>query len=402
MTVMGTIGGLGLGLYMGAGMPGQPSGESARKGGFPMRGVDKEPGKNPRMAAGSGMTGTAEDFRRMLEAPEGLERRKEFLNWLDEVKIENWKESWGLFAEATKGRSMANLEELNQLLTRIGEVAGQEGMEFFAAMEAKYGMSPKSNVVMASWAAKDPDGARKFSADLPAKTEFNNMFAGYMESALILGTGRHSVESLKELADSLPVETILRKGGELMASARQRGEVTDGEAIWRKYQQRQEEAHPGAPKDAGRLIFSELMSWKSEAAKTSETGPALFPWVEGLMDEGFPIWEDALAQVSAAAAVTAPAETLQWASDIAAKLFADLDQQQRVTRQQGFEAAKSWAETDPEGLSRWLTANPDHLAYDTGAAALYKTLRDSDPATASAWGAVVKDVSLRQWVKLPP
>lgn len=149
-------------------------------------------------------------------------------------------------------------------------------------------------------------------------------------------------------------------------------------------------------------MFSELVAWKAEAAKAAGRGPELFPWIEGIMNEGFLLPEDDLGQVGAAAAATAPMETLQWAAEMAVKLSNDLDQQQRVTSQQGFQAAQNWAKEDPEGLSQWLLANRDHLAYDTGAAAIYKTLLDSDPHAAAAWGAEIQDISLRQWVKLEP
>lgn len=401
--LLGAIAGWGIGLYTGAPLPEPAVRGAPGKRELPQPGPANTLGKIPRPSADSqpGLQSDAE-LRGILDAPEGLRRRRDFLNWLGGVGSGNWKTGWELFAEATKGRSGANAEEENQLLMRLGEVAGREAMEYFGPLEIREEDPTKSAAVLSSWAAQDPEAAMDFATVLPTDTSLKALFAGKMESALIKGTGRRDVASLKELAESFDIEAIWQKGKEFVDSARQRGEVEDAEAIWRRVQERRSEAYPTAPPDVGRQMFYALVTWKAEAAEASGTGTSLLKWMTGIMDEGFDIGEDELGQAGHVAAATAPAEALQWASETAARLQNDPQQQQRMIRQQGWEAARNWAKTDPESLSRWLTSNPDQLAYDAGAAALYAAMKDSDSPAAAAWGATVKDKALRQWIKLDP
>lgn len=327
----------------------------------------------------------------------GLRRDRAFLDFLEGLDAGNWQKAWTHYATAIKGKETIHETRTRQLLNRVGELAGQTAVAWFR----QTGHRDQAQPVLAGWAAMDPKPAAAFVMAGPD--------TGDLYAPLIQGTGQHSIGSLLEIAEAIPGAESYNLDKEFIAAARQQGSPADGEQLWRKLRSKwikEEESSAGAtsPNDSvgSEALFENLTTWQVEEATAKGTPIAARDWLSGIIAEGFRMREDTLGGVGHAAAEADPEGTLLWASETASKFQSDPEQQKRVTRQQGYEAAKLWAKKDPLALSQWLTAHPGHLAYDTGAAALYLALKDSDPAAAAAWSAEIKDVSLRQWTRLDP
>ena len=335
-------------------------------------------------------------LRRAMTSPPGLPRSRDFLTFVEAVDAGNWQSAWERFASAIKGKEGVHELDTKLLLTRIGEIAGEAGVAWFS----KAGKTNQANDVMTAWASVDPQKARQWVMASPR--------AGDLCPALIKGTGLHSIASLLEFAGSGQTWALNNYGRDLIAAARLKGTPAEGEQLWRKFLEVAEEEDPKTAailkETSGSFVmFNELTTWQVESAKANGSPAAARDWLSGIIAEGYRMGEDNLSAVGGAATETDPEGTLQWASEMA-RAFSEGDpvQLQRITRQQGFAAAKQWAKNDASALAQWLSARPGHLAYDTGAAALYLALKDTDPSGAAAWGAEVRDGSLRQWTHLDP
>jgi len=336
---------------------------------------------------------------RALTSPPGLQRSRDFLTFLEGVNAGNWEAQWERFSAATNGEGAFHDQDAKSLLHRIGEVAGAAGTDWFL----RAGKTKEAGEVLTAWASLEPRPALEW-LEMASEAEI-------LGPALIKGIGLHSIDSLLEFAGTGPSWAFRDLGAELMAAARLKGTPEQGEELWRHALKDAVVAEAGQtggstwPTEAGGLyaMFRSLTDWQVESAAIHGNPSAARDWLSGILAEGYRTNEQNLSAVGAVAGKADPEGTLLWASEMARLLSnGDPVQLQRITRQQGYQAAQHWAKKDAMALSQWLTANPAHPAYDTGAAALYLSLKEADPAAAGAWGAVVKDESLRQWTKLDP
>ncbi|RYD24554.1 MAG: hypothetical protein EOP86_28480 [Verrucomicrobiaceae bacterium] len=149
-----------------------------------------------------------------------------------------------------------------------------------------------------------------------------------------------------------------------------------------------------------RRMFSALLEWRiaSDTAAGPQGAGKTCAWLSSLAQEGYRVDEDSISLAVYTYGKADPAAAFQWLIDIAGRTRTDPEQSRQLIRRQGT-VAHQWAKADPEGLSRWLVAQPSQPGYENGAFALYHQLKDTDPAAAAAWGQVVTDPDMQKYLK---
>ncbi|MEO5914743.1 MAG: hypothetical protein ABIS50_10950 [Luteolibacter sp.] len=126
------------------------------------------------------------DLRRLanhaLSAPNRTERFQRLMILLDNTTAENWNTLWKEYIRQTLEEGRIHETEWSLFMSRVGEVAGPDAMEYFAHHgQEQYTFNRRE--VLKGWAAKDPKGALTWLEGQPETDQPAEFWGAVMSGA---------------------------------------------------------------------------------------------------------------------------------------------------------------------------------------------------------------------------
>lgn len=126
------------------------------------------------------------DLRRFanhaLSAPVRTERFQRLMVLLDNTTADNWNTLWKEYIRQTLEEGRIHETEWSLFMSRVGEVAGPDAMEYFT----HHGQEEHTfnrREVLKGWAAKDPQGALKWLENQPEENQPAEFWGAVMSGA---------------------------------------------------------------------------------------------------------------------------------------------------------------------------------------------------------------------------
>ncbi|HUR59131.1 MAG TPA: hypothetical protein VM029_15555 [Opitutaceae bacterium] len=371
---LGLIAAFGAGVWFGGRTPHNetPRAASAAPPGAVVRG-NSSPGRE---------TSGAFDPGAVLAEASHAERNFRAADLLRKLTAQNWRSVADAFDRERRSSGKTFPAELALFAYRLGEVAGKEGAEFFAAAK-DYDSLRKT---LTGWSGTDPQAALNWIAR-DADDETRRLVKGAVIRGLAATEPDLAIAALEDIPLGARENYVFNFASALVQSVGlgQSEALIDGMA-------RRAIANGTGDDNYIRRVFAEFAALKLEHAfRNGDPRPAL-DWLRQQAQQPY-VDRGVIAETAGYYGRTDPLAALAWLQDVN-QPFTARDPNNSV----GFrELLSGWAQKDGlNTVGQWLHANPDQRNYDRLALNYASMVASKDPAAAATWVNGIKNPALRK------
>ena len=311
----------------------------------------------------------------ILSKTNRFERYRDISAFTAHITKENWREVLEAFAvqRRTEGRKYNGTAELHMVLERIGELAGQEALNQYAAM-GDDDTREICKYVAQAWSKKDPQAAVAWYQQLPPAKQ-QQVHDGMMASLI-----HTNLPEAVELAMQGTVPMQQSDAGVIMKVALKEQGFDAAEKLLAGVEQRSEMA------DASKgSLFLKLAQRKIKDAAAAGDPFRALDWYGQYVGKTY-MGPGSTSLVMLSAAASDPGKALRWLQSQGAALTP-------TQRDAAYPAlARGWQQQSADGLANWLTAHSEDPQHDKMAAAVAQQQIASGQVTdAQRWTSMVAD-----------
>jgi hypothetical protein len=318
----------------------------------------------------------------VLSVPDRVDRMRQLCELLRSATAENWRGIVDAFIRQTTTMGRRQTDEFRFAMERVGEVAGSAAIEEVRASN-KFGDMEDAQrsaqfLMTTGWAAADPKAAQAWLEVQPPEVQkmlatglIDGMAQSDPKSALAFAAAR-GPDFWKTVAAQIANGAFqhggFREGAELLATVRERGDIT----VFMK-----------------RTLFYEFAMRQIDAARLRGESAGALDWADQYIDSSLMGPLAAKEIVNFAAHGDLPA-TLNW---IEARADRWTPEQAAIVFPAIAQAMQTQA---PEQFAAWMNANPEHPQHDVMAQAVARQLlQNGNPGEARRWSQAINDPAMR-------
>lgn len=322
------------------------------------------------------------DVKWALRTPSLAERSLRFAELLRKLTPENWREALAAIEAETKLSGRMYPDELALFASRVGEIAGREGAELFAARK-DYDLLRK---VLTTWAGRQPQDALNWIArDADEDTRQT------VKGAVIRGMTATEPELAMAALEAIPLRGrenyVINFAGTLVQNLG----IAQAEVVVEAMAKRAVAQGSGEEVYIKKVVADFATLKLEHALRNGAARPAL-EWLG--QNFGQPYFDRSV--ITEAAAVYSrsdPMAALAWLQD-----FNRASSSRNPTDTIGYQGLLyGWAQRDgAAAVGQWLLTNPDTRNYDRLAVNYAMGLATQDPKAATEWANAIPNAAVKK------